>query len=170
DNVVIFAKKYKPVNKKVWPLLRTLPDQFRIIRCIEGDPLADLPALPTNPAEFIPTGRYTMERKEAVDKTHMGDFLRPEERKLMHNFMMLQNQGFAWEDSERGSFKKEFFPPVEIPTINHMPWVQQNIPIPPGIYKEVCKMIQTKIKTGIYEPSNSSYQSRWFCVAKKDGQ
>ena len=31
-------------------------------------------------------------------------------------------------------------------------------------------MIKTKINMGVYEPSNSSYQSRWFCVVKKDGK
>jgi len=29
-------------------------------------------------------------------------------------------------------------------------------------------MIKRKIDAGVYEPFNSSYQSRWFCVIKKD--
>jgi hypothetical protein len=29
-------------------------------------------------------------------------------------------------------------------------------------------MIKSKINTGVYEPSNSSYSLRWFCVLKKD--
>jgi len=33
----------------------------------------------------------------------------------------------------------------------------------------VCAIIKKKINSGVYEPSNSSYQSRWFCVLKKDG-
>ena len=82
--------------------------------------------------------------------------------------MSLQNEGFAWNDSERGHFRKDFFPPVEIPVITHTPWVQQNIPILPGIYDQVCKIIQTKMDTGVYEHSNSSYRSCWFCVAKKE--
>ena len=24
--------------------------------------------------------------------------------------------------------------------------------------------------SGVYEPSNSSYQSQWFCMVKKDGK
>jgi hypothetical protein len=87
----------------------------------------------------------------------------------MHNFMSLQNEGFAWTDLERRHFCEDFFPPIDIPTIPHKPWVQKNIPIPPGIYKEVCKIIKRKLDTGVYEPSNSSYRSRWFCVVKKDG-
>ena len=45
----------------------------------------------------------------------------------------------------------------------------KNIPIPPGLYPKVCEVIKTKINAGVYEPSNSSYRSRWFCVLKKDG-
>jgi len=44
-----------------------------------------------------------------------------------------------------------------MPVIEHKPWVLQNMPIPPGIYEDVCKIIQTKIDAGVYERSNSSY-------------
>ena len=30
--------------------------------------------------------------------------------------------------------------------------------------------MKKKIDAGVFEPSNSSYRSRWFCVAKKDGK
>ena len=49
-----------------------------------------------------------------------------------------------------------------MPVVEHKPWVLCNMPIPPGIYKDVCKIIQTKIDAGVYECSNSSYRSRWF--------
>ena len=84
--------------------------------------------------------------------------------------MCLQNEVFAWNDLERGHFCEDFFPPIDIPTIPHKPWAQRNIPIPPGIYDEVCRIIKSKIDAGIYKPSNSSYRSKWFCVAKKDGK
>jgi hypothetical protein len=48
--------------------------------------------------------------------------------------------------------------------------VERNFPIPPGIYKDVCAIVQKKLAAGIYEPSNSSYRSHWFCVLKKDGK
>ena len=87
----------------------------------------------------------------------------------MHYFMMVHEDGFAWETSER-HFQEDFFPPVDIPVIPHTPWVQQNIPIPPGLYKEVCRLVKDKIDAGVFEPSNSSYRSRWFVVVKKDGK
>ena len=83
--------------------------------------------------------------------------------------MCLHEDGFAWNDAERGHFREDFFPPIEIPTVPHKPWIVKNLPIPPGIYTQVCKEIKRKIDAGIYEPSNSSYRSRWFCVVKKDG-
>jgi hypothetical protein len=82
---------------------------------------------------------------------------------------MLHHDGFAWSDAERGHFREDFFPPIEIPTIPHKPWAVRNMPIPPGIYKEVCELLKKKIDAGVFEPSNSSYRSRWFCVVKKDG-
>src|SRR3984957_12396814 len=88
----------------------------------------------------------------------------------MHDFMRRQDRGFAWNDSQRGRFRTDFFPPVEFPLVPHVPWIQKNIPIPPGLYDEVCALIIRKMDAGVYEPSNSSYRSRWFCVVKKGGK
>ncbi|KDR65127.1 hypothetical protein GALMADRAFT_37435, partial [Galerina marginata CBS 339.88] len=167
---VFVGKKYKPVALKVKPVYAELPEKFRIKREILGDPLADMPKLSTSPPDFVPTGRYTAERQKAFDKVHNGEFLLPEERKLVHHLMMEQNGAFAWEDSERGQFREDFFPPVVIPTVEHTPWVYKNIPIPPGLYDEVCKIIRSKRESGVYEPSNSSFRSKWFTVLKKDGK
>lgn len=162
-------KKYKPVALKVRPVIGELPDKFRIIRNIIGDPLEHLPILSPTPPPFSPVGRYTQERKDIFDKLNPG-FLLPAERDLIHHFMMLHQDAFAWDDSERGHFREDFFPPIEIPTIPHTPWVLRNIPIPPGIYDDVCAALKRKIDAGVFEPSNSSYRSRWFCVVKKDGK
>lgn len=170
EHVLCLAKKYKPVHLKIRPVLGELPDRFRIRREIIGDPLAKLPTLPTKPPEFRPKGRYTEERKEKMDAAHSGDFLTPDERKLMHWMISEHNEAFAWDDTERGKFKEEFFPPIEIPTVAHVPWVERHFKIPPAIYDEVCRVIKRKIDAGVYEPSNSSYRSRWFCVVKKDGK
>jgi hypothetical protein len=162
-------KKYKPVALKVWPVIGELPEKFRIIRNIVGDPLEHLLMLNPDPPPFRPCGRYTKKRKELFDELNPG-FLWPAERDLLHHFMMLHQDAFAWDDSERGHFREDFFPPIDIPVIPHTPWVLQNIPIPPGLYDEVCTIIRRKIDAGVFEPSNSSYRSRWFCVVKKDGK
>ena len=77
---------------------------------------------------------------------------------------------FAWNDTERRSFHKDFFLPVVIPTIEHKPWVYRNIPISSRIYDQVCKVVQQNIDAGVYKPLNALYWSRWFTVAKKDGK
>ena len=84
--------------------------------------------------------------------------------------MMVHQDAFARNDLERGHFREDFFPPIDMPVVPHKPWVQKNIPILPGLYDEVCKIIQRKIDAGVFELSNLSYCSRWFCVVKKDGK
>src|SRR5271168_4507506 len=77
--------------------------------------------------------------------------------------------GLAWDQSEKGRFRDDYLSPVVIPTIEHVPWAHRQPPISPGIHDKVLKLIQSKIDSSVYEPSNSSYQSKWFCVAKKNG-
>ena len=167
--ILATTKKYKPVMMKIRPVIGKLPDRFRIIQNFIGDPLKSLPTLNPKPPPFTPCSHYTQERMELFDKINAG-FLWLEEQILLHHFMMLHQAAFAWNDTERGHFREDFFPPIDIPMIPHKPWVQRNIPIPPRIYDEVCWVIQKKINTGVFEPSNSSYWSRWFCVVKKDGK
>jgi hypothetical protein len=160
DTFILAKKKYKPVAKKVRSVLAPVPEQFRIVRNILGDPLADMPVLdPNSPSKFTPTSRYTEQCHDITDKSNSGDFLWKGERDLMHDFMKKQDMGFAWNDLQRGKFRTNFFPPVEFPLVPHTPWVQRNIPIPPGIYDDVCKLIQQKMDAGVYEDSNSSYRS-----------
>jgi hypothetical protein len=163
-------KKYKPVAKKVRPVIGELPEKFHIECKIIRNPLDNLPVLNPNPPPFIPTDCYTLERRDQLNKNHPGSFLWPAERDLMHDFMLAHDTGFTWSEGERGSFRTDFFPPVNFPVIPHTPWVEHNFPIPPGIYKDVCAIVQKKLAAGIYEPLNSSYRSRWFCVLKKDGK
>ena len=61
------------------------------------------------------------------------------------------------EDQEWGGFQEDFFPPIEIPVVPHKPWVLKNIPVPPGLYLEVCWISRSKIEAEVYKPSNSSY-------------
>jgi hypothetical protein len=55
-------KKYKPIAKKVRPVIGKLPEKFCIECKIIGNPLDDLPVLNLNPPPFIPTNHYTLER------------------------------------------------------------------------------------------------------------
>ena len=82
-----------------------------------------MPKLSPRPPAFIPTGCYTEEAREVIKKAHDGDFLWPEERKLVHHLMVLQNEAFVWNDSQKGKFKEEYFPPVVMLVIAYQPWV-----------------------------------------------
>ncbi|CAD6887784.1 unnamed protein product, partial [Tilletia caries] len=42
-----------------------------------------------------------------------------------------------------------------------------NIPIPAAIKKDVLRLLQDKVDSGLYEPSSAGYTSKWFAVAKK---
>ena len=60
-------------------------------------------------------------------------FLWPEEEKLVLFLIKAQEEGIVWDVSECGNFQKDYFNPVVIHNIKHIPWVECNIPIPPGI-------------------------------------
>jgi hypothetical protein len=98
-----------------------------------------------------------------------NEFLWPEEHKLVAQVLTNNEYALAWDESKKGHFQDDYFPPVVIPTVEHMPWVHRQPPIPPSIRDEIIKLIKSKITSGVYEASNSSYQLRWFCVAKKNG-
>ena len=68
-------------------------------------------------------------------------FLWPEEEKLIHYLIKIQEDAFAWKETEKGRFDTKYFDPIIIPTVDHVPWVFKNIPIPLGIYDEVLKVI-----------------------------
>jgi hypothetical protein len=70
-NLFLSAKKeYKPVAKKVCPVIGELPEKFCIERKIIGNPLDDLPILNPNPPPFIPSDRYTLERRDQLNNNH----------------------------------------------------------------------------------------------------
>jgi len=162
--------KYKPIAKKVKSVPVMLPKEFCTTRKIIGDPLVNMPTLPMHPLDFVPTGQYNTEAHNIIDTNHPRDFLLPEECKLMHHFMMLFKCSFAWNETQKGSCRQDFFPLIKIPVILHVPWALLNIPIPPGIYNNVVKIIRDKIASETYEPSSSSYRLRWFTVLKKNGK
>lgn len=161
-------KKYKPVDKRTQPVAATLPEEYRIIRKFPSNPLDTLPELPTLPPDFTPGIRYTAERMKDQNINADG-FLWPEEEKLVHHIIKTHEMAFAWNEMEKGHFRSDYFEPIKLPVLEHTPWSYKNIPIPPGIRDKVVQAVKDKIAAGVYEPSNSSYRSRWFCVPKKDG-
>jgi hypothetical protein len=160
---------YKRVDKKIRPVSTTFSPDYEIKRTIPEDPLATLPTLPTHPPEFTPTERLSRERLATLD-INPDKFLTAEEEKLFAHIMELNQDALAFEDAERGTFKDSYFSPYKIQTVPHTPWEYKNIPIPPGILTKVIEVLKLKMEAGVYEPCQSSYRSRWFCVMKKNGK
>jgi hypothetical protein len=162
------TKKYKKVENKVRPVATTTPDEARVIRRWVDDPLDSLPDVEMNPGPFRPTKRLTKERWETL-KIGKDGFLWPEEVRLAASVLAKNELALAWEDSERGRLRRDMFPDVKIATIEHTPWAERPIPVPPGIENEFMELVHNKLSTDVYEPSNSAYRSKIFTVTKKQG-
>src|SRR6202000_1768901 len=116
-----------------------------------------------------PTTKITQERMDSLDISKEG-FLWPKEEKLVKHVLKLNKDALAFVESERGTLRDDYFTPYIMPTIPHKPWVYGNIRIPPGIKQQVIALLRDKLSAGVYETSQSSYRSRWFCVTKKNGK
>lgn len=125
--------------------------------------------MPLNPPPFEPTTKFTLNRKEEM-KINATNFMWDEEEKLALWVLTKQQDAIAWVPEERGSFDERYFDPIIIPTIKHVPWATKNIPIPLGNYEWIANILKEKVRVGVYEPSNSLYRSKWFCVNKKGGK
>lgn len=165
----VFGSKYKPVAQQVKPVPGLFPEGARVTRQFPEDPLDSLPLLTCHPPEFIPTKKLTIERIEGM-KLNQDGFLWSEEEKLFQHIFQINEDVLAFTEADRGSFREDYFSPYIIPTIPHIPWMEKNIPVPPGIREEVINLLREKLEAGVYERCQSSYRSRWFCVLKKNGK
>jgi hypothetical protein len=170
EEVFTYKRKYKPVEKKVRAVPATLPEEFRVVRKMPENPLDTLPKISSQPSQvWIPGKRLTVERWAALkDTLKKENFLWPEEIKMLRDVLLANEVALAWDESMRGSFNPEYFPPVILPVVAHEPWAKKSIPIPPGIREQVIEEIKKKIALGVYESSSSSYRSPIFVVPKKD--
>lgn len=159
---------YKRVAQKVHPVPGIYPEDAKVVRAMPEDPLNSLPPLPIKPPEFLPTAKLTQERIDAME-VNKNNFLLPEEEKLFKHILRLNEKSLAFEENDRGTLRKDYFSDYKMATIPHTPWEFRNIPIPPGIREKVIEMLKSKIDAGVYEPCQSSYRGRWFCVLKKNG-
>jgi hypothetical protein len=109
-----------------------------------------------HPPKFTPDMHLTLEHLNNL-QLNQNDFLWPKELKLLHHILKLNELGLAWIEAEKGQFSDEYFSPVKIPVIEHIPWAHKNIPIPSGILSKVIQIFKDKYAMGIYEHSDTSY-------------
>ena len=166
---VFVGRKYKKVDVRVKPVPGVFPQEATVHRQFPNNPLDNLPPIPRQPPDFIPTAKLTEERMTSIGINTQG-FLWPEEEKLFKHIILLNQDAVAFVQTDRGTLKKSYFSDYIIPTVEHIPWSFKNIPIPPGIKEDVIELLKEKISAGVYEPSQSSYRARWFCIPKKSGK
>lgn len=164
----IKVHKYKKVEDKIRPVPTIMPEDVKVKRTLPADPLKSLPILPTHAPNFIPTERITQERMDSLAIDENPDMLE-EEKKLLKHILVLNSRGIAFVEKERGTFRQDYFTDYQIPVTAHVPWMDKNIPLPPGHRDEIIRMLKEKMDGGVYEKAQSSYRSRWFCVQKKTG-
>jgi hypothetical protein len=160
--------KYKPVSRKVRPVPGVTPEDTKVTRRFPADPLLNLPTLPTEPPAFAPTDKFTQERMDNLKVDEKND-LTYDERALFKHVLLINERSIAFDDNERGTFRQDYFSDYKIPLMEHEPWSEPNIPVPPGLREEIMQLLREKIEAGVYEPTQSSYRSKWFCVKKKTG-
>jgi hypothetical protein len=137
-------------------------------RQIPEDPLQTLPPLPYHAPDFTYTTKLTEEHMKQV-KIDDNSYLWPEEKRFFKHILQLNGKALAWNADERGFFCSDYFSPYKMATVPHVLWFKKNIPIPMGHQEQFVQIIQEKINAGVYEQSQSSYWSVYFCVIKKDG-
>ncbi len=164
------ARKYKPAHMKHRPVPTNFPDpvaqQFKPI------PPPIPTTMPSQPQKFssLKFGRrVTRERFEDMMKKMEPGILRPKELDLLAYVVVKREAAFAWEQSERGSFSREYYPDYEIPTIEHTPWQTKPIRISDSLIADVREEIRKGEAAGKFEPMTSSYRSPLFAVKKKSG-
>ena len=157
-----FALAYKKVANKVRPIAAMLPEDFRNIRRIPVDPLLLLMPLLTHLPDFTPSEHLTQEHLNTLG-LNADSFLQLEEEKLLLHVLKVNEMGLAWTEEEKGRFSDEYFSPVKIPVIEHIPWAHKNLPISTSILHNVIKIFKDKTATGVYKHSDVSYLSRPGC-------
>jgi hypothetical protein len=137
-----------------------IPEDMKVKRSFPSDPLGNLPTLPQQAPMFVPTDKVTRERMEKLEEGMSKD-LSEEERCLLKHAILINEKSIAFDENERGTFRRDYFSDYKIPVIDHTPWMDRNIPLPKGYVNEIIRMLKEKISAGVYEESQSPYRSRW---------
>jgi hypothetical protein len=107
------------------------------------------------PPRFTPSEKITTERIEGLNFGSEG-WLSEEEFHLLADVVKLREKVLAFGPEERGLLKREIGQPYKIPTIPHEPWQIRPIPIPAAIQGAFMELVKERVRTGLYEQTNSS--------------
>jgi hypothetical protein len=118
---------------------------------------------------FVPSEKLTQERMDRF-KVFSNEFLWEEEKKLAPEVLKVNEKGLAWAEADKERFCEDYFTPAIIPVVEHVPWFQKTILVPPAIWEKFIKLVKQKVAVGTYEPSMSSYHGQILAFGKPDGE
>ena len=113
---------YKKVDQKIRPVPTTMPAHAHVHRSFPVDPLASLIPLSPTPLCIGEYGVHLMKERWEELRVKMDKSLWEEEVKLVFDLLKRKERALAWCEAEKGRFQEEYFPPVVMPTIKHVPW------------------------------------------------
>ena len=142
---------YKRKGKKIHPVNVLLPDGIKPGGSVNMKPKRNEPS-------GIPKG-LTVERGSRLTpgqlaKMTIGNgFVSDAERQLFVEILFEYEGAIAFEDSEMGLVHDDVEPPIEIHTVPHEPWQQQNIRLPKAMQNTATAIVNEKLELGILEHS-----------------
>ena len=88
----------------------------------------------------VPRGsRLTPERLAKMNIG--GNFLTPAEKQVFIDILYEFEGALAFDDTEMGLLDPRIEPPVEVSTVPHSPWQQNNLQLPKSMQDEAARMI-----------------------------
>jgi transposase InsO family protein len=169
EEALVAAAKYKPVDRKVRPVPGVMPEEARTVRTFPSDPLEGYTKPDIDPPPFVDGERVTRERLNKLDLFKSG-FLWPQEVRIAEAVLKRREKSLAFSEADKGRFRDDYFTGYKFPVIPHEPWQEKPIPLPPAWRPGIHKLFKEKVANGTYEPTQSSYCSKWFAIVKKTGE
>ena len=97
-----------------------LDEEFCITQTLCDNSLARLQPLPSHPPNFVPGVCFTHKHTDNLD-LNPTNWLLPDEVKLFCWIVNKHEISFAWIPTNHSHLNKQYFPPIKIPTILHIP-------------------------------------------------
>lgn len=162
--------KYKAVDQRKLPVAVSMPSRKR--EPYKPLPIPLIPKLPHHPPKWTDepyTPRLSEEQMKFILAGIQPGFLSEDKISLLIWVLRKNEKAIAFDDSERGCFKEEYFPDYIIETVPHTPWLIRPIRVPESVKEEMNDMLRDQKENGNLKTCESSYRSRMFVVQKPKG-
>ena len=96
-----------------------------------------------------------------------GTFLSVEEKQLFVNILFEFEGTITFDESEMGLLHESIEPPIEIHTVSHILWQQQNLQLLKAMRDAATEHVKQKLASSVLEFCQGPYRLQFFLVAKK---